>query len=390
MPATSRPRIVVFGAGAFGGWSALELVRRGAEVQLIDAWGPGHIRSSSGGETRVIRATYGTHIVYTRMAARALQLWRAYDQRSQRSLLHRTGALWMFSTDDPFRLASAEALRAHDLPVELLSLTEARRRFPQVRFDGVDAVMLEPEAGYLMARQACTAVAEQVSSEGGTVLRGVAPAPLVLDRSPSHVVLQDGRAIEADSFVLACGPWLPSILPDVLEPHLCATRQEVYYFGTPAGDARFDETALPVWLEFGGRFMYGIPGKETRGFKVADDTPGPTMDPTTDERVPTRDGIARVRRFVAQRFPALAAAPLIGTEVCQYESTPDTNFIIDRHPAAANVWIVGGGSGHGFKMGPVVGEMVASLVLGESDPEPLFSLARFVAPPASGWKEKWA
>jgi glycine/D-amino acid oxidase-like deaminating enzyme len=136
--------------------------------------------------------------------------------------------------------------------------------------------------------------------------------------------------------------------------------------------------------------MYGIPGNAHRGFKVADDSPGPLMDPGHDDRVPTGDGIARVRQFVAHRFPGMAGAPVIGVEVCQYESTPDAHFIIDRHPAADNVWIVGGGSGHGFKMGPVVGEMVSSLVLGRSQPDPCFALSRFAAPPAGGWKAKWA
>jgi glycine/D-amino acid oxidase-like deaminating enzyme len=114
------------------------------------------------------------------------------------------------------------------------------------------------------------------------------------------------------------------------------------------------------------------------------------MDPTTDERLPTADGLARARAFVSHRFPGLAGAPFIGAEVCQYESTPDAHFVIDRHPRADNVWIVGGGSGHGFKMGPAVGEIVAAQVLGGPPLDPPFRLARFDAPPAEGWMKKWA
>jgi glycine/D-amino acid oxidase-like deaminating enzyme len=97
-----------------------------------------------------------------------------------------------------------------------------------------------------------------------------------------------------------------------------------------------------------------------------------------------------MRRYLRLRFPALADAPLIRSEVCQYEATPDSHFIVDRHPSHERVWLVGGGSGHGFKMGPVIGQIVASLVLGETSIDPQFALARFAAPPSAGWRPKWA
>jgi glycine/D-amino acid oxidase-like deaminating enzyme len=168
------------------------------------------------------------------------------------------------------------------------------------------------------------------------------------------------------------------------------TRQEVFYFGTPAGDPRFLEPALPAWLDYGERVMYGIPGNAHRGFKIADDTTGPPMDPTAGSREVTTRGVADARAFLQERFPALAGAPLIGTEVCQYESTPDAHFVLDRHPGASNVWIAGGGSGHGFKMGPVVGETLASHVLDGTPPDPQFAFARFASPPAEGWQAKWS
>jgi glycine/D-amino acid oxidase-like deaminating enzyme len=136
--------------------------------------------------------------------------------------------------------------------------------------------------------------------------------------------------------------------------------------------------------------MYGIPGNANRGFKVADDTPGPVFDPTEGNRNVSEAGVAAAREFLSERFPGLAGAPLVGSEICQYETTPDANFIIDRHPAAPNVWIAGGGSGHGFKMGPVVGEMVAALVLEQAAPDPLFGLHRLATPPSAGWQPKWS
>jgi glycine/D-amino acid oxidase-like deaminating enzyme len=387
------PRVAVFGAGAFGGWTALELARRGARVALIDAWGPGNARASSGGETRVLRATYGSHAIYTSMAARALDLWRTHEARWRRTFFRQTGALWMFGSEagERFAQASAETLRARGIAVEALTPAETARRYPQISLKGIAGALFEPEAGYLLARRACEHVVEQVLAEGGEYQLASASSPVHFESSPpKRVLLADGARIEADHFVFACGPWLGSLFPDVLEHHVTATRQEVYYFGTPAGDPRFSDERLPVWLDFRERLMYGVPGNANRGFKVADDTAGPAFDPTDGNRGVSEDGIAAARAFVAERFPALTGAPLIGSEVCQYESTPDSNFIVDTHPAADNVWIVGGGSGHGYKMGPVVGEIVASCVLESARPDPLFSLRRLATKPPEGWQTKWS
>ena len=380
-------RVVVIGAGAFGGWTALELVRRGAHVTVVDAWGPGHARASSGGETRVIRASYGTRTIYTEMAARALDRWRAHDAAFDRRFFTKTGALWMFRDDDAFGRASAAAVTAAGLRMSELSRVEAARRFPQIDFDGVRSVFHEEEAGLLLARRACEHVVERVIAEGGAYRQIAVSAPIAFaDAARGTLAIAGGGALEADAFVFACGPWLGTLFPDVIGGAIQPTRQEVFYFGTPAGDARFGEDALPVWLDFGERLFYGIPGNANRGFKVADDTTGSPMDPTSATRSASAESVAAAQAFLSGRFPALAGAPLIGAEVCQYESTADAHFVIDRHPAAANVWIAGGGSGHGFKMGPVVGEIVASCVLDGAAPDPLFSLGRLSG---SVDAEKW-
>ena len=384
--------MAVFGAGAFGGWTALELARRGARVTLLDAWGPANPRASSGGETRVMRATYGAHSVFTEMAIHALHRWRTYEAEWNRTFFRRTGALWMFASDrgEQFAQTSRVSLdrRAR---VESLTVTEGARRYPQIDFAGVSALLFEPEAGYLLARVACEHVAQRAIAGGVTYRVAAASGPVRMDASPCReVALQDGGSLAADQFVFACGPWLDTLFPDVLGKHFTVTRQEVYYFAVAAGDAAFSDERLPVWLDFGERLFYGIPGDVHGGFKVADDTAGPLFDPTNGDRSPSPGEIARARAFVARRFPSLANGPLIRSEVCQYESTPDAHFIVDRHPSAANVWIVGGGSGHGYKMGPAVGEMVAQLALGEIDPDARFSLRRFSSPPTGGWREKWS
>jgi glycine/D-amino acid oxidase-like deaminating enzyme len=385
------PRVVVVGAGAFGGWTALELRRRGARVVLVDAWGPGNARASSGGETRVIRATYGARTIYTKMAVRAMALWRAHDAKYRRGFFRKTGALWMFGSDDRFGRDSAAALRAEKLPIDELTPAAAATRFPQISFDGsIASVLWEPEAGYLFARRACEHVLECFVAEGGEYRQSAVPAPVPIGGPLKQIVLEDGTALQADAFVFACGPWLGRLFPDVVGKRVAPTRQEVYYFGTPPGDARFLDPSMPVWVDYRERLIYGIPGNANRGFKVADDTPGPAFDPTDGPRDATPAGIEAMRAFLKQRFPPLAGAPLLGSEVCQYEASPDSHFIIDRHPAAANVWIAGGGSGHGFKMGPAIGERLASHVLTGSQPDPQFALARLASTPAGGWENKWS
>ena len=381
--------VAVIGAGAFGAWSALSLRRLGADVTLVDRWGAGNVRSSSGGETRIIRATYGTRDVYTALAARAIALWREADERWQQRLFRKTGALWLLGDDDAFGRASAQGLASHALPHEWLTPAEASRRYPQIAYDGITSVLYEPEAGYVLARRACAHVAGRVAAEGGAGRLAAVRGPVRADGAPlESVTLADGSSLEADAFVFACGPWLGELFPDVIGRRIMPTRQEVYYFGTPAGDERFGDAQLPVWLDLGARLFYGIPGNAYRGFKLSDDTSGPEFDPTNGSRDITAPGIAAARSFLARRFPALADAPLLGGEVCQYEASPDSHFIVDRHPASENVWIAGGGSGHGFKMGPALGERLAGAVT-HGDPLPReWSLARFNA--GAPALEKWS
>jgi len=380
MPQAKQRHIVVVGAGAFGGWTALFLRRRGAgaRVTLVDAWGPGNSRASSGGETRVIRATYGTRAVYTHMAARALALWKEHETRWHRQLLHRIGVLWLVESDEQYEKAALPILRDARVDFEELQGADVARRYPQINCEQVRWAILEHDAGYLTARRACAAVLEAFLAEGGEYTQLGVQGPIDARAGElSSVQLTDGSRLTADAFVFACGPWLGALFPDVIGERVRPTRQEVFFFGTPAGDRRFTEEALPVWADHGTRFMYGIPGNEWRGFKVADDTRGPLFDPTTGERKPTDAALQIARESLAYRFPGLKDAPLLESRVCQYEQSPDEHFIIDRHPRAQNTWLLGGGSGHGFKHGPAVGELVARLVLTGEAPNEQFRLSRF-------------
>jgi len=187
----------------------------------------------------------------------------------------------------------------------------------------------------------------------------------------------EGLPLEANHYVFCCGPWLGKIFPDLIGDTVSPSRQEVYFFGPPAGDTRFDSGNLPGWIDHSEPPFYGFPRTFGRGLKLADDTRGEPFDPTSGERTPTLEGIERARDFIARRFPAMARAPLVESRVCQYENSPDEDLIIDRHPNADNCWIVGGGSGHGFKLGPAVGEYVAERLLDGGDLKPRFQLRRF-------------
>jgi sarcosine oxidase len=372
-----KPHVVVVGAGAFGGWTALYLRRRGARVTLLDTWGPGNARASSGGETRVIRATYGPRAVYTRMAARALSLWKEHEARWRRRLYHGIGVLWLVEADDEYEKAAVPILRAANVAFEELTAAEVARRYPQINSERVRWAIHEKDGGYLTARQACAAVLDGFRADGGDYREVGVQTPRPVNGAVTSVQLSDGTSLGADRFVFACGPWMGTLFPDVLGNRIHATQQEVFFFGTPAGDRRFTEEALPVWADHGARFMYGIPGNEWRGFKVADDTRGPPFDPTNGERIPRAEAVQTAREYLAYRFPGLQGAPLLEARVCQYEQSPDEHFIIDHHPGASNVWLLGGGSGHGFKHGPAVGELAATVVLDGAQPDPQFLLSRF-------------
>ncbi|HVR09188.1 MAG TPA: FAD-dependent oxidoreductase [Thermoanaerobaculia bacterium] len=371
----SPASIAVVGAGAFGAFTALALRRMGAKVTLLDAWGPGNSRASSGGETRVLRAVYADRI-YVELAARAFDRWAEFERLTGRTFFHPTGALWMVADDSDFVAKAAENLRAVGFPYARLEAGEAARRYPQIAWSGVRWALWEERAGFLLARQACAAAVDALVAAGGEYrLARVEPGAVASGRM-DELRCGDGSRLAADAYVFACGPWLGQLFPDVLGPRIKPTRQEVFFFGTPAGDPRFEPPRMPVWIEVGERLFYGIPGNERRGFKVADDTRGPAFDPTSGQRTIGEETLARARALLRRRFPDLAAAPLVETRVCQYENSPDQNFVLDRHPAAGNAWLVGGGSGHGFKFAPAWGEQVAATVLGHRPPEPFFTLGR--------------
>jgi glycine/D-amino acid oxidase-like deaminating enzyme len=290
------------------------------------------------------------------------------------ALFERTGALFMGEPDHDYVRATRDTLLALGISVEWLTPADIDRRWPQIATGGLGPAAFETDAGALRARVGVrTAVAIGVERYGlDYVTTGV--APLDETRAAAVVHTATGERLEADGYVFACGPWLPRIFPDAVGDRIRATRQELLYFGTPPGDDRHSVERLPVWIDFGAG-LYGIPDMDGVGFKIGIDRHGPPIDPDTTDRLVDAAIVAKTRRWLSSRFPAMADAPLLDSRVCQYESTCTGDFIIDRHPAWSNVWVVGGGSGHGFKHGPAVGRYVADLIAGSNTPEPRFALA---------------
>ena len=372
MKADKAYDVAVIGAGSFGAWTAYELRRAGRTAVLLDAYGPGNSRASSGGESRIIRVGYGPDEIYSRWALRSFTLWQELFRQVQMPLFQPTGVLWLAREGDDYNKHSLETFQKLGVPHQTLSPADLERRYPQITLGPITWGLLETESGVLVARRAVQAVVEEAVKNGVDYRVALAVTPSG-GRKLSSLKTLDG-AISAALFVFACGPWLPKLFPALLGGRIFTTRQEVYFFGVPAGDTRFAPPAMPTWISLGDEF-YGMPDLENRGFKVALDRHGPVFDPDTGSRVTTAEGLAAVREFLAQRFPALKEAPVLETRVCQYENTSNGDFLIDRHPEFDNMWLVGGGSGHGFKHGPAVGEYVAARIMEGGAVEPRFTLA---------------
>jgi sarcosine oxidase len=355
------PSVVIAGAGVFGASLAHRLAHSGWDVTVVDPYPPGHVRAASGHESRLIRYAHGPESWYVRSARRARDLWRELEAETGRSLLLDCGLAWFARREDGWEAQSEAVLRAEDVPVDRLSVDEAAALFPSFDGQGLLFVLYEPDAGILRARDAVRALMDAAQSSGARLVAGFA--------SPDGDGLRvDGERLEADRVVWACGAWLPSLFPGLV--NLRVTRQDLFHFGA---DASWQSPPVPGWVDYDGA-AYGTGDVDGYGVKVAPDEEGPPFDPDADPRVASAEAEHRAREYMAMRFPALARAPLVATRSCPYALTRDTHFIVSPHPEHERVWIVGGGSGHGFKHGPALAEYVERLLAGDAEPEELFGL----------------
>ncbi|MEO5704414.1 MAG: FAD-dependent oxidoreductase [Candidatus Limnocylindrales bacterium] len=374
--------VVVVGAGVMGAWTARWLRRGGHGVTLVDRHGPGNRLGSSGDESRITRSSHGPDRHYPLWQRRALAQWLELERASGRQLFVPTGVVWLASDGQSFEAESLASLTALGIPVERWTQEQLAARVPVMNPAGVPWALFEPEGGALMALPAVTATIDAFAADGGTVITGrvepMEPPGVATGGSGAgrldQVRLRDGRTLEADAFVFACGPWLPDLFPallgEMIEPH----RQDVLQFAVPAGDPRYAPGSMPVWIDF-ERSFYGFPSFDGVGLKACPDWLGPIERPDDSALVVAESSIDESRVILRRRFPAVAEQAVVKTWTCFYEVTPDAHFVIDRHPGLANAWIAGGGTGHAFKHGPVIGEYLAALVTGDA------ALAGELAPP---------
>ncbi len=365
----------VIGAGVFGAWTAHFLRRSGASVVLLDAYGPANSRASSSGETRVIRMGYGPDELYTRWAMRSLPLWREFSDRMGKVLFHQTGVLWLGSNADPYLKSLFNVLTGAGVECEQLAAGEIARRWPQLHFPDVNWGILESASGVLQARAAVQALVHELINSGVDFMP-LAVETLRGTRKLAEIRTSSGEIISAGTFIFCCGPWLPKIFPELLHERIFPSRQEIFFVGPPSGSADFRPPQMPVWLHRTHPDLpYALPDIEGRGFKIAFDRHGERFDPDTGMRTVPEAQIKHLRTYLQSHIPALENAPVIETRVCQYENTWNGDFLIDHHPDFENVWIAGGGSGHGFKHGPALGEYLSACILHNAPAEPRFALA---------------
>jgi len=376
---TGSVDLVVVGAGVIGAWTALRALDAGHRVLLIDAFGPGDARQTSSDETRITRASHGSDAFYPGWWRESLDAWRALEEVAGDPIFVGTGVIWFAHRADGFEAASERTLRDLGIKAQRLAPAEARRRWPTLALDDLAFVLHEPDAGILRARRGVRAVTEVLGWRGGRLrIERVQPGRLGRDRL-LDLETATGERIKADAYVFALGPWLPQVFPELMGDLISVTKQDVIHLGPAPGDTRFDAERFPAWIDYEGA-MYGIPGLDGHGPKIPPDSYGRAFDPDSEDRVVDGSSIATVREYLSRRIPALAPRPVVESRVCQYEATPDTHFVLDRHPYLENVWLAGGGSGHAFKHGPEIGRYVVGLIAGgtppNAPPDDRFSITR--------------
>lgn len=356
--------ILIIGSGVIGIWSALMLLRKGFKVTVSDPWGPGNSRSSSGGESRLMRKLYGANSFYTSLAQKSIPLWKELERQTENKIYYETGIYWFIKNqNDPFLYSDDQLYDFLKDEVNYISKEKMRKIIPEIELDDVSEILLEDSAGYLMARESVIAAHNLFLNEGGgSITESLLPGKQS-NTSLISCMNEGGSQVKADYYVFACGPWNLEIFPQLFLNHMKVTRQEVLYFGYPNNYNH----SLPCWVELDPEnLFYGIPNTANRGFKIALDERGPEIDPSNENRIVSDQIVQRSKAFINKRFPFLNDPPVIESRVCQYSNTDSGNMIMMNHPELENVWILGGGNGHGFKHGPGFGQLFSEVMSGKS------------------------
>lgn len=380
----AKPTAIVAGGGAMGSWTAYFLHKNGYDVSLCDPWGAGNPRASSGGESRLIRYLYGENEIYFRMAVRAMELWKSEEAQLGKKLLYQTGML-IFCEMPHYEYAeiSRPFYEQNGFALEKIPAAELKKQYPFLHTEDLNHAIYDPDAGYVLAKESCRTLSDYIARQGSKTILSAATPSTYQNGELQGVRLSDGSIKQADAYVFANGPWLKYSFPELFSDKLQITRQPVFFFGAPADFAQQLHSPFPVWMNrdtANQERSYGVYDLSSGTFKFAyTQLEEEEMNPTQDDRRVRDEEISHARYLMEKRFAFMKDAPLIDAKVCQHSNTPDKNFILDQHPEARNLWIVGGGSGHAFKHGPAMGELTSQSILQQKSLEPAFTLTRLPA-----------
>jgi len=352
---------VVIGLGATGSAALHRLALRGQRVLGIEQFTPGHDSGSSHGETRIIRLGYFEHPSYVPLLRETYGLWRGIEADHGQPLLTVTGIIEFGAPDSALVRGTLASSRLHNLPHEVIDAAEVMRRFPPFRLPRDFIGVWQPDGGFLRAEPAIAAQLALARERGAQVLENTRVLAVEPRGSGVRIITADAT-IEARAAVVAAGPWLKRLLPDLPAP-IEVTRQVVGWFAPPE-PAPFALGTFPVFLcETTHGIHYGFPVHSATGLKVAKHHhANEAADPDAVARNITGDDEALIRGFLAEHLPA-GNGRLVSAKTCLYSMTPDGDFLLDRLPGAPQVIVASPCSGHGFKFAPVIGEIVADLVV---------------------------
>jgi sarcosine oxidase len=363
---------IVIGVGGMGSAALYQLARRGLNVLGIEQFHIGHDRGSSHGQTRIIRKAYFEHPDYVPLLHRAYEQWHELEREVGRELFCRTGLLLIGPPEGPIVAGVKRAARQHGLDIQSLSRREMDARFPVFRFDRDDEALFEFNAGFLRVEACVEAFAAQAMAHGATILTETAVESWSAD-GDIRVRTSKGE-FAAKSLVICAGPWAGKILADLKLP-LEVRRKVVCWFDTV--DPRYDvQHSCPVFgFDTAAGFIYGFPVIDHRGLKLANHSGGKLVfRPEEMDRELHPNDVMPLQRFLENHLPCVRSV-VKEHSVCMYTMTPDEHFIIDRHPGHSNVFFAAGFSGHGFKFVPIVGSVLADLVIDGGTKEPIAFLS---------------
>ncbi len=368
----SRPaghtHAIVVGGGIAGVCTALELQRRGAKVRLIDRWEPGHARAASSDYNRIIRAISGRDEFYTTWVRQARHRWLELQAETGQKLYYENGTVILATEGQcSWEDATSETFDKLGVPYHRFSPEEVALRFPQFKVPDISYALYEPESGMIMAHRAVVSIAQLFEREGGVIERGH-----VSTDNNEQLLLED-KTLEADIIVVCTGAWMGEMFPRTIKPIGFVQGINVLYTSTPDGDASFDHTQMPCWIDH-GQHSFGLPSVEGSGVKAAVVIPE-TIDIENDERLIKRESLGKTRSYIEKRLPKLIGERIVDSKFNGIIITPDTHFILDWHPEHEHVLLAGGCSGHLFKHGPVFGDFAAGVAMREYGTADRFKIA---------------